>query len=168
MYSSLPANEALIVVEPKATGVTKPVSEKGKLATLTVGGKSITLSANKFDYQVILDSVDSYQINATVVDSSKFEVYSPNVGRNLSGEGAYEIVVKPRDNNSGYESGTYIIAVSKKGSSSGGTPAPTTKPAPSSNPPTGEGGIVLMGIVLVVSLMITLYLYKRNTAEYTK
>lgn len=144
--------------------VTKTTSEKGKLATLTVGGQNVSLNDNKFDYQVTLDSVDSYQINATVADSTKFEVYSPNVGRVLSGEGAYEIVVRPIDSTAGYEGSTYIVSISKKGSSV--TPVPTTRPTPSGNPQTGEGGIVLLGFVLIISLITTVYLYKRNN-EYT-
>ena len=141
--------------------VSKPVSERGALASLVVGGKSITLIEGKYDYQVALDNVDSYQIQATVKDSSKFEVDTSNIFRMLNGENSYEITVRPKDNTSGYESSIYIVTVTKNGTK---TPTPTVKPAPpSSNPQTGSGGVIAIGLILAISLGATIYMYKRNT-----
>ena len=148
--------------------VSKPVSEKGRLSKLVVGGQTVALSNNKFEYQVELDSVDSYQILATVSDSNKFEVYSPNISRNLSGENSYEITVKPIDSTSGYESSIYVIYVGKKGGTPQPTVAPTVAPVAPSNPQTGEGGLIAMGLVLGLSFIMTIYLYKRNLGDITE
>ncbi len=143
--------------------VSKPVSEKGALATLVVGGKNVTLLSNKYDYQVTLDDVSSYQIQATVKDSSKFKIESTNVSRTLSGVNSYEITVRPIDNTSGYESAIYVIAV---GTNSATPTKPPVSESPSRNPQTSEKGLVAMALTLIISLIASVYLYKRNINGY--
>ena len=143
--------------------VTKPVSEKGILETLVVGGKNVSLTSNKFDYEVTLDDVSSYQIQATVADSSKFKIDSSNLSRSLAGENSYEITVEPIDDTLGYESTTYIVNVSKKAA------VPTQAPSSERsivNPRTGEFGLVCMASILIISLITSIYLYKRNMKEF--
>lgn len=147
--------------------VSKPVSEKGGLGSLIIGGRSVTLVNGKYDYEVSLDNVDSYQIQATATDSSKFKLESSNLSRTLSGANSYEIIVKPIDDTSGYESTIYIVTVKKSGASTPTkAPEPQT-PTPTRNPETGEGGLFIMAIVLFASLGASLYLYKRNMSTYT-
>lgn len=146
--------------------VSKAVSEKGLLSSLVVGGINVNLSDSQFNYPITLDSVDSYQITATVADSSKFKIESNSLSRKLSGENSYLITVKPIDNTSGYESTNYIVSVSKSGGSTKPTSTPKPSAAPSNNPNTGEGGLIAMALVLVLSLGITIYLYKRNINGY--
>lgn len=143
--------------------VTKPVSERGTLSSLIVGGKKVNLQNNKYDYQITLDNVSSYEIQATVNNSDKFKIESAYLSRKLSGEGTYEITVKPIDETAGYGAGIYIVSVGKTGSSPTKPPASKT---PTQNPQTGEKGLVLMALTLIVSLMASIYLYKKNIDGY--
>lgn len=160
-----------------AISVRKPASPliaAAELSSLVVGGKSVSLVSGTTEYSVQLDDVNSYEIVATLKDSTNYEFNSGTVvlltPYKLSKEGTYEIRIDPRNNSSGLSTVTYLITVTKKRDI---TPEPSSSQKPSNpgnvytNPSTGGTAASIMGIVLILSLFASLYLYKRNMSNFS-
>lgn len=161
----------------KYTFLVFPPEEKqikdATLSSLTIGGKKVTLSSNKFEYAITLDNVNSYKVDATLSDSDNFEFDSffvPPV--TMSGEQEFTIKVNPKDSSLGISSKTYIITV-KKNTSSGGTGtgnnnSSNNKNDVTSNPQTSDVSAFIMALILVMSLFVSISLYKKNLSGYNQ
>lgn len=145
--------------------VSKASNSVAELASLTVGNKTINLVSGTYTYNVELTDVTTFQIKATPKDSENFVVDDTYLNRDFNESGSYGILVSPKDNSSGIGSQMYIINVVKRNSSSSSTVTPSN---PTVNPKTGSFTTVVMAIVLIVSLFVTLHLYKNNIAGYKK
>lgn len=153
-----------IVVPPASTQ-----TGSATLSTLTVGGKNVSLSSEKFEYTVTLDDVSSYQVKATLSDSKNFEFDSflvPPV--TMSGENEFIIKVNPKDSSLGVSSKTYTITVKKKSSAGSGTTGGNTSGGNNvtNNPQTSEAPAFVMAFVLIISLFASISLYKKNLNGY--
>ena len=163
-------NYYIIVKRPKPQEV-----GDATLASLIIGGVDINLVSGKFDYEVTLkdDVLNSYVIDATVSDDTNFKISNASLLKpnTLSGEVEVELIVVPKDSNTGYGSNTYIIRISGYSS-----PSSAIAPTPSGggggnsgnvphNPQTGNSAIVV-ALILVISFAASLYYYKRNIDNY--
>lgn len=135
------------------------------LASLTVGGKTVSCDADDMCY-VYLDDVSSYSISATLSDPDNFEIDRSNGGPgDYKKEGNIIIIVKPKDSSSGYEGRTYTVVV--KQNSSGGNPGGGSSGDIPSNPQTGNISIFIITLILIASLIVSLNLYKKNMNYYS-
>ena len=134
---------------------------KAELASLTVGGKIVNLISGKYDYEVYLDDVSSYQVQATLADSTnyKFDDDYLAIPFNGTGENEYAIVILPKV--SGESSNTYRLVVKKNGGTAPSTTKPTTTRAPS-NPVTGGVMASVMLIIMIAAFGVSYYLYKQT------
>ena len=139
--------------------VTKPTtSSSNELASLTIGSVSVNLVSGKHDYEVGLTDVNSYEVKATLKDSSKFHITNMTLPTTMSGATEFAIVIDPIDNTAGLSSVTYVIKVKKSSSNSSTT---GTSSNTSDNPQTG-GVAITMALVLTISFCLSIYLYKNN------
>ena len=99
--------------------VTKPVSNtaSNELSTLYVGGVNIPLRNGQYDYEVSLISNGSYQVNATLKDSTNYKISNLTLPTSMTGD-EFAIVISPKDNSSGLSGVTYTIKVKRGGSNS--------------------------------------------------
>lgn len=135
------------------------------LASLTVGGKTVSCDADDMCY-VYLDDVSSYSISATLSDPDNFEIDRSNGGPgDYKKEGNIIIIVKPKDSSSGYEGRTYTVVV--KQNNSGGNPGGGSSSDIPSNPQTGNISIFIITLILIASLIVSLNLYKKNMNYYS-
>lgn len=141
------------------------VTYDNSLSTLTIGGKKITLIKNKYDYEVILDDISNYNVNATLSDPEHFEIDSSNGGLgNWQGATNIPIIIKAKDSSSGFPGVTYSINVKQK--SVQPVPSPDSNTPIDSNPQTGNISIFIITVILLASLVISLEIYKKNISEY--
>lgn len=136
------------------------------LASLTVGGKTVSCDADDMCY-VSLDDVSSYSVDATLSDPDNFEIDGSNggLGDYYKNEANIIIIVKPKDSSSGYEGRTYTVVV--KQNSSGGNPGGGSSGDIPSNPQTGNISIFIITLILIASLIVSLNLYKKNMNYYS-
>ena len=135
------------------------------LASLTVGGKSVSCDADDMCY-VYLDDVSNYSVVATLSDPDNFEIDRSNGGLgDYKKEGNIIIIVKPKDSSSGYEGRTYTVVVKKN--SSGGNPGGGSSSDIPTNPQTGNISIFIITLILIASLIVSLNLYKKNMNYYS-
>lgn len=161
-----------IVVGTGGTGIEYNISIQREteeydntLASLTVGGKTVSCDADDMCY-VYLDDVSSYSISATLSDPDNFEIDRSNGGPgDYKKEGNIIIIVKPIDSSSGYEGRTYTVVV--KQNSSGGNPGGGSSGDIPSNPQTGNISIFIITLILIASLIVSLNLYKKNMNYYS-
>lgn len=156
----------LIVNRPTPQGVGKPT-----LKSLIIGGNTVALVNDTFDYTVTLDadSIKNYTVVAELSDPDNFrfknsDVLSPH---ELSGAQEFMISIVSKDGKA-YGSENYIITVKAAEGGSGTTPTSPTpiQETPKSNPSTGSGSAIFMGILLVVSFAASMYYYKKNMSQY--
>lgn len=156
----------LIVNRPTPQGVGKPT-----LKSLIIGGNTVALVNDTFDYTVTLDadSIKNYTVVAELSDPDNFrfknsDVLSPH---ELSGAQEFMISIVSKDGKA-YGSENYIITVKAAEGGSGTTPTSPTpiQEPPKSNPSTGSGSAIFMGILLVVSFAASMYYYKKNMNQY--
>lgn len=135
------------------------------LASLTVGGKTVSCDADDMCY-VSLDNVSHYSVDATLSDPDNFEIDKSNGGLgDYQNEANIIIIVKPKDSSSGYEGRTYTVVV--KQNSSGGNPGGGSSSDIPSNPQTGNISIFIITLILIASLIVSLNLYKKNMNYYS-
>lgn len=136
------------------------------LASLTVGGKTVSCDADDMCY-VSLDDVSHYSVDATLSDPDNFEIDRSNGGPGdyYKNEANIIIIVKPIDSSSGYEGRTYTVVV--KQNSSGGNPGGGSSSDIPSNPQTGNISIFIITLILIASLIVSLNLYKKNMNYYS-
>ena len=145
----------VIVNREKDSTIGKP-----ELASLTVGGKVVNLISGKYDYEVYLDDVSSYQVQATLADSVNYEFNDDylTIPFNGTGENEYAILISPKVSGAG--SNTYRLVVKKTGGTAPSTTKPTTKTP--SNPVTGGVMASVMIIIMIAAFGVSYYLYKQT------
>lgn len=160
-------NYILYVRRPLPADVGEPV-----LSSLIVGGKRIDLSTGDEAFTVTLSDtlIDSYQVVAKLADEDNFKFSDWTLDFldvDLSGEKEIKIEIYPKDSNSGYGSKTYVITVNKEK-----TATPSSSPKSSSgknvgdNPGTGRSSVFVVGILLGISFLASIYFYKKNMSEF--
>lgn len=153
------------------------------LSSLTLSGQTVNLknqSNADEEITVTLNTTNSYQLKAILSDSTNYDfssevlpsscsVASGTLTCNLSGEVKIAIMVVPKNGGSGKN---YILTIKQGsgsggsgGGSSGGGGTSSDNPPVSTNPQTG-GAAYVMAIVLILSLVATLYLYKRSISSF--
>lgn len=157
----------VLVTRPKPSTVGSPTP-----ASLIVGGQTVNLKSGQFDYSVYLSSsvLENYVVKAVLEDDEnfKFDDYTMSlIDTEMSGVGDLTITIIPKDSNSGYGSETYTIKIMKK--DSGGTPSSSkpssTKQDVNESPDTG-GSAIVIGIMLILSFILSIYYYKKNINGY--
>lgn len=146
------------------------------LKFLKVNGQNISLESGKDDYKVSVGSnATSVTIEAELADSNNFKFGNNFDGKtihNFSGSSTvYPIFIETINSDIGGTGRTYRIEIVKEGSSSGNT---SSKPPSSSsqggnattNPGTGEISMFFMLIILMISLVGSVYLYRKNIENY--
>lgn len=137
----------------------------GYLSKLVIGGVTVDLVKGKTEYTVYLDNINSYRVSAIVADPDNFKIEDDGISE---GNGSWvNIKIVPRDSSSGAKSITYTIHVLKKGSSSGNTTNSGNNNA-SKSPQTGDISMFFMALILISSLVGSLYLYKKNLVDLKK
>lgn len=157
----------ILVTRPKPSTVGSPT-----LASLIVGGQTVNLKSGQFDYSVYLSSsvLESYVVKAVLEDDEnfKFDDYALSlIDTEMSGESDLTITIIPKDSNSGYGSETYTIKVMKKdsGGSSSSSSNSSSDKEKIKNPDTG-GSAIVVGIMLVLSFVLSIYYYNKNINGY--
>ena len=146
--------------------VSKDVDDdyRGYLSKLVIGGVNVELTRGKTEYTIYLDNISSYNISAYLEDSENFMIENGGISK---GNGSWvNIKIVPKDHSSGAKSITYTINVLKKGSSSNGTNNSSNNA--SKSPQTGDISMFFMALILISSLVGSLYLYKKNLVGLKK
>lgn len=154
------------------------------LKTVTINGANIPLEKGQTDYEYTIGKdVTSFEVSAVLSDSTNFKFGD---GSNFTGkitinDVAYiNIEVVPVDASSGATSKLYTITVTREGSLNNDQPSgddkPVVKPPASgsnnsnnnvnSNPTTGNISMFLMAIILIASLVGSIFLYQKNLESY--
>lgn len=149
----------LTIIKPTVT------SSTGELSKLTVGGVNVKLSSGVYTYNVYLNDTSSFQVIADLTNSDDYKIEnftSPTTMYSTE----FTINVVPKVANSGLTSYTYIIKVNKLSNDNGESNNNINNNI-SNNPTTGiSTPSIVVSIVLVLSFGLTLYLYRKNVAEY--
>ena len=148
--------------------VIKPTRiESPELLTLIVGGYNISLVSGEYDYTITLDDTSSYLVTATLKDSTNYmfdEFLVPPV--EVSGK-EFALTIVPKDPTAGLTSVTYKIKVESNVIEPITNPITTTNSGNyQGNPQTGSAPAYIVGIMLITSLIASLFLYKKNINGY--
>lgn len=149
--------------------VKKDVILDNTLATLTVGGKNITLSSGVDEYTVTLDSnIKEYEVKATLTDPEHFKISDEDggVGKYQISTTSFIITVEPKDASSGGSKRVYRINVKQSGSGTVTEPQTPSGEEVTSNPTTSDISIFVITIILLLSFAASIYFYKRNMENY--
>lgn len=163
------------------------------LKSVTINGANLPLVKGQTDYEYTIGKdVTSFEVSAVLNDSTNFKFGD---GSNFTGkitikDVAYvNIEVVPVNANSGATSQLYTITVTREGSLNNDKPSGDDKPVvkpPSggtsgsnnsgsnnstnnnvnNNPTTGDISMFLMAIILISSLIGSIFLYQRNLESY--
>ena len=152
----------LLVRKPAPVSIDAP-----ELATLKVGNINVTLIDGQYNYDVVLDDVSRYTVEATLKDSEnyEFDAFYLNASKVIFGETELPIQINPKDSTKGLPSVTYIINVKKRGGSSSSSSSYDVGTV-TKNPSTGEHSAFIMGLLLIVSLVLSIHLYRKNMNGY--
>lgn len=143
------------------------------LSSLTVAGQKVNLIADKLEYNVkINNDVNVVEVLAELADSKNFQFAGGNGPGTFSTTGStttIALIVEPKDSSSGATSVTYLIELVKEGTT-GGDVAQSSSSSnlnnATSNPQTGNISMFIMAIILVASLVGSMFLYQRNLEGY--
>ena len=150
------------------------------LASLKVGGQEIGLESGKYDYSVnVGKDINEVKIEATLKDSNNFKFVDGNGPTTLqvtSAINSYALMIEPKDSSSGGKGVTYLITINREGvsvpvekpssSSNNNKPSNNNQGNTTTNPSTGGISMFLMAFILIVSLIGSIYLYKKNLEGY--
>ena len=154
------------------------------LSSLTLSGQTVNLrnqSTADEEISVTLNTTASYQLRAVLSDSDNYEFVTGNnlpgscsvasgvLTCDLSGEVSMAIMVAPKISGSSKNYILHIMQGSGSSGSSGSDEGSTSTGSGSGtgivNPQTG-GAAYVMAIILVLSLIVSLYLYKRTINNF--
>lgn len=147
------------------------------LSSLKVYGKEVALQKGKYDYKVIVSKdASSVKIAAELVDSENFkfaENNGPTTFQIPNATNVYPLIIEPKSSSLGATGVTYTITVVKEGmvdtgNSSSGNNQNTGGGNVSANPTTSGISMFIMSFILIVSLIGSLYLYRKNIEGYNK
>ena len=153
-----------------SVGVRKDITaENGsfELSSLKVGDQTVTLISGKYEYNVTLNDISSYEVIADLKDRENYEIKNSTNLSPRSGDGDFTIIVSPKDSSSGLKGVTYTISVTKN-SNGNSSPAPSSSVTPSTptNPQTGGVVSVIMALILFASFGASIYYYKKNMGYF--
>lgn len=151
----------------------KEDSLNNSLKSLKVDGKSVTLEDGKYDYMVKIEkNVSSVKIDASLSDSTNFKFSDEFGGTQIvqtpSNSTSYPIIIEPNNSSVGAEGVTYTIKLVKDGSSdntnvgSNNNNNNNNNQNTNTNPSTGGISIYLMFLILIISLIGSIFIYRKN------
>ena len=141
------------------------------LKSLKIDGKEIEIENGKYDYTVkIENSVKSVKIEATLVDSENFKFTDEFNGTQMiqtpSSSTSYPIIIEPSKSSVGGKGVTYTIKLVKDGNNNSGTTNNNNNQNTNTNPSTGGLSIYLMFLILIISLIGSIFIYQKNLESY--
>lgn len=149
------------------------------LKTLKVDGKEVSLENGKYDYSVTVGkSVNSVKIEASLNDTTNFKFIDEFNGTQIvqtpSGTTSYPIIIEPSKSSVGAEGVTYIIKLVKESDNTGNSGSNNNNNTSSSNgnvnknPSTGGISLFVMFIILFLSLIGSIFIYRKNLSVDNK
>ena len=171
---SVGEGERLVKYEIQVVKPTPPQIGPPVLSMLAIDGHDINLVDGQYEYEITLDDKDSYFITATIKDTTNYrfdEFLVPPVDTSSKD---IEIGIKPKDPSAGLESRSYHIIIKTnviEPVTQSTTKTTTKKPSGGGNgnvenPQTGSTSVFIVGFILISSLVISMYLYKKNINGY--
>lgn len=137
------------------------------LSSLKINGTAVKLSANQTDYTFeIPQNVTEVTLTAELADSTNFQFKQgnePGVFKTSGGTTSIALMIVPKNSGIGAAGKTYTIEIIKKGSPSGGDQSQGGNAT--TNPSTGGISMFIMIFILIISLMGSLYLYRKQVAS---
>lgn len=129
------------------------------LSSITVNGEQIELLPGKYDYEYIVsDEVTSALVEAELSDSDSF-TFGPSSNApskfNMPGKAVAVLNVVPQNSQDGIPSATYTVTIINESYVSG-----------VDNPDTDDTSMIIIAAILVVSLIASTVLYKKNINGY--
>lgn len=148
----------------------KEDSLNNSLKSLKVDGKNITLEDGKYDYMIkIENNVSSVKIDASLNDSTNFKFADEFGGTQIvqtpSNSTSYPIIIEPSKSSVGAEGVTYTIRLVKDGTSDNtnvGSGSSNNNQNANTNPSTGGISMYLMFLILIISLIGSIFIYRKN------
>lgn len=142
------------------------------LASLKINGKVIELKDGKTDYVIDVSSdVMEVNVEAVLKDSDNFEFREGNEAGTFKisdGTTSIALIIVPKSSQSGAASKTYLIDIVKEGNHSSSPPSSSSSNNgnTNSNPSTGGISLVLMILILISSLIGSIFLYQKKLESY--
>lgn len=137
------------------------------LKSVTIDGKSLDLVSGKYDYEyTVSKDTKKFRVGAVLNDNQNFKF---GTGSNFSDEFNINdvvhvvIVVEPKSFELGTSSRTYTITVKKEGVNVDKKPVGGNV---NNNPTTGDTSMYVMASILIISLIGSVILYKKNLEAY--
>jgi len=137
------------------------------LKSVTIGGKNLELVSGKYDYEyTVSKDTKTFRVEPVLNDTENFKFGS---GSNFNGEFSINdvvhvvIVVEPKSFELGTSSRTYTITVKKDGVNVDKKPIGGNV---NNNPTTGDVSMYVMASILIISLIGSVILYKKNLEAY--
>lgn len=137
------------------------------LKSVTIGGKNLELVSGKYDYEyTVSKDTKTFRVEPVLNDTENFKFGN---GSNFNGEFSINdvvhvvIVVEPKSFELGTSSRTYTITVKKDGVNVDKKPIGGNV---NNNPTTGDVSMYVMASILIISLIGSVILYKKNLEAY--
>lgn len=144
------------------------VTLDNSLASLKINGKEIDLKDGKTDYVINVSSdVTEVDVVAILNDSDNFEFREGNedgIFKISDGTTSIALIIVPKSSQSGATSKTYIIDIVKDGLPSSSSSSNWENP--NTNPSTGGISLFLMMLILISSLIGSIFLYQKKIESY--
>ena len=151
-----------------------------ELTKLTIDGENIPLIAGEYRYKIPLEDKESYFVNATLKDSTNYRFHEYLTPPIETSSKEFEIRIVPKDPTAGLPSNSYYIVIEtdtvdpivsttttkKPSGGGGGSSSSGNNQNNIVNPQTGVTPAIIVGIMLVASLVVSFYLYKKNINGY--
>jgi len=142
------------------------------LKSLKVDGNIINIENGKYDYTVKIGSnTKSVKIEASLMDSENFKFIDEFNGTQIiqtsTNSTSYPIIIEPSKSTVGGRGVTYTIKLVKEESSGNdSTNNNNNNQNVNKNPATGEISMFVMMVVLIASLIGSIFIYKKNVESY--
>ena len=148
------------------------------LSSLKINGSNITLKDDVFDYTFkVGKNVTQVEVEAILKDSTNFkfrEGNEPGIFQISGGTTSIALIIVPKSSQSGALGQTYNIEIIKEGTSAGNNTGNNNNNNNNNdnagnttvNPSTGSISKFIIIIILVSSLVGSVYLYKKNLESY--
>lgn len=145
------------------------------LGSLKINGTEIKLSADKVDYTFTIGkNVNEVSVVAALKDSTNFqfrEGNEPGIYQVSSGTTSIALMIVPKSSQTGAEAKTYYIDIIKEGTSNnnnnnGNNNNSSNNGNATTNPSTGNVSMFIMAIILISSLVGSIFLYQKNLESY--
>lgn len=159
----------ITVVRPSKPNIGAP-----ELLTLTVGGENIPLVSGLYKYSIELDEENlnengAYIVNATLKDDTNYKFSEFLVPPEIVSGKEFTLKIIPKDPSSNLDQAVYTVNVKTNIVEPVTIKQETTTKKNNGNvenPQTGSMPALIVGIILITSLVASLYLYKKNINGY--